>query len=132
MFCPVCGDAVENQAGLIEHTEKVHSKEEMQSFFQQQTPQVQIPTEILRAENFQKHYATNCAVNVTQFDIRIDVLNEKRELPVGERHPLFPVIQFFSEAQVIATPIGAKILHQQLGQAIEMLEKEIGKIEIPR
>jgi len=132
MFCPICGESVQNQAGLIEHTQKVHSQEEMQKFFQQQSPPVQLPTEILRSENFQKFYSTNWAVNVTQFDIRIDVMNEKREVPAGERHPVFPVIQFFSEAQVIATPIGAKILHQQLGQAIEMLEKQIGKIEIPR
>ena len=131
MFCPVCGESVQNQAGLIEHTQKVHSMEEMQDFFQQQTPHPQLPSEILRSENFQKHYATNWAVNVTQFDVRIDVFNERREAPAGERHPMLPVIQFFSEAQVIATPIGAKILHQQLGQAIEMLEKQIGKIEIP-
>ena len=132
MFCPICGESVKDQAGLLAHTQKVHSPEEMQNFFQQQTPQVQLPTEILRSENFQKFYSTNWAVNVTQFDIRIDVMNEKREVRAGERHPMFPVIQFFSEAQVIATPIGAKILHQQLGQAIEMLEKQIGTIEIPR
>ena len=132
MFCPVCGESVQDQAGLIEHTQKVHSEEEMQNFFQKQTPPVQLPTEVLRSENFQKHYATNWAVNVTQFDIRIDVFNERREAPAGERHPMLPVTQFFSEAQVIATPIGAKILHEQLGQAIRMLEKQIGKIEIPR
>ena len=132
MFCPVCGESVQNQAGLIEHTQKEHSVEEMQNFFQQQSPSVQLPSEILRTDNFQKYYATNWAVNVNQFDIRIDVFNERREAPAGERHPVLPVIQFFSEAQIIATPIGAKILHQQLGQAIEMLEKQIGKIEIPR
>lgn len=132
MFCPVCGESVIDQKGLIAHTQEKHTPQEMQNFFAKQTNQIQLPTELIRAENFSKFYATNMSVNVTQFDLRIDVMNERREAPAGERHPTLPVTQFFSEAQIIATPIAAKILHQQLGEALEMLEKEIGNIEIPK
>ena len=131
VYCPVCGEPVNDQKGYIKHTQEKHTPEEMQNFISQQTNSIQMPTELVRAENFSKFYATNMSVNVTQFDLRIDIMNERREVPAGGRHPTLPVVQFLSEAQIIATPIAAKILQQQLAEAIDMLEREIGVIEIP-
>lgn len=129
MYCPVCGDEVKNQQDLIEHTTKKHTPQEMSDFFSNQAS-IQPITEVIRGENFTKIYSTNWAINVTQHDIRIDIMNEKREHPAGTIHAL-PVVQFISESQIVSTPIAAKILWQRLGEAISRFEEVNGEIQIP-
>ena len=128
MYCPVCGAEVDDQLALVKHTQKVHTEEELNRFYQKNSPQVQMPTEIIRGENFYKIYATDWAINVTEFDLRIEILNEERVLPAGIKHRL-PVAQYISESQIIANPIAAKRLVKRLSDAIEQFEKN--SVNIP-
>ena len=130
MFCPMCGIEVKNNDLLI-HVEKSHSQEEFEEFINQNPPPNPLPlTQVIRGENFSKQYSTNWAVAVTEFDIRIDVMNERRTTPPSHGRP--ELVQFISEVQIISTPLSAKILLQRLEDAVELFEKKYGEISQPK
>jgi hypothetical protein len=125
----MCGIEVKNNDLLI-HVETSHSQEEFEEFITQNPPPNPLPlTQVIRGENFSKQYSTNWAVGVTEFDIRIDVMNERRTTPPSLGHP--ELVQFISEVQIISTPLSAKILLERLGEAVILFEEKFGEITQP-
>jgi len=127
MFCPVCGAKVDTPQGLIEHTQSVHSPEEMHDFLNQNKPVLPPQSIVNRGESFKKIYATDWIINLTSNDIRIEPINETREHPPGALHPQLPVLEFISESQIIATPVAAKSLLERLTEAIKLFEQQSQK-----
>ena len=130
MFCPLCGDEVDNSLYLI-HVAEVHSHQEMEDFMRSQQQQVAPITELSRGENFSKLYATRFSIQFTEYDFRIDVLNERRIHQTGTKHQIAEVHEFISESQLIVQPAAAKMLVQELSAAVQQFEDALGEIKNP-
>lgn len=79
-------------------------------------------SKIYRTPLFTKIYATNVKVFPTDVDIRVELLNEKRET---EDETIF-----YSDGLVMLTPEAAKKLSLELNITIENYENEKGEIKI--
>ena len=123
MYCPLCGEAVENDQ-FNEHMAANHTAEEFHSIMSPPQPSIQ---RIVRGENFYKIYATRFEIMETQYDFRIDVLNERRTLPQTLEHP--EIIEFISESQLIMPPLIAKRLHRSLSEVLARYEAHHGVLD---
>jgi len=85
--------------------------------------------EMTRGENFSKLYATRFNIQLTEYDFRLDVLNERRIHQPGAKHQIAEVHEFISESQLIIQPLAAKILVQELAEAINHFEEQFGEIK---
>lgn len=128
MFCPLCGDEVDDSQ-YLKHVAEVHSHEEMQDFMRSHQRKVEPIMEMTRGENFSKLYATRFNIQLTEYDFRLDVLNERRIHQPGAKHQIAEVHEFISESQLIIQPIAAKILVQELAEAINHFEEQFGEIK---
>ena len=131
MFCPLCGDEVDDSQ-YLKHVAEIHSHEEMQEFMRSHQPQVAPIMEMTRGENFTKLYATRFNIQLTEYDFRIDVLNERRIHQPGVKHQIAEVHEFISESQIIIQPIAAKMLIRELSAAVEQFEGQFGGIKLPQ
>lgn len=129
MFCPLCGDKIDDSQ-YLKHVADAHSPEEMQDFMQSQQHQAPAIPEITVGPNFCKIYATRFNISYTDYDLRLDLLNERRIHPPGSRHQIAEVHEFISESQIIIHPSAAKILVQHLSQAVQDFEKKYGEIKV--
>ena len=77
--------------------------------------------ERVRPEGFRKYYATNINCGYTNYDFRIEMMNEK--LKTGKDW------MYLVEALMILTPTAAKKLSKQLSESIKAYEKDHGKIK---
>ena len=95
---------------------------------QDQNPQ--ISERITRGQAFAKHYCTNVYLYHTEYDFRLDILNEQLEgvIPGPLGNPILRRDKI-SEAQVILQPHAAKILFEELKGAIQSYEEHFGQIE---
>lgn len=130
MFCPLCGVEVDDRH-YLKHVADDHSHKEMEDFMRSQQSQVAPIMELTRGENFMKLYATRFHIQLTEYDFRIDVLNEQRIHQPGAKHQIAEVHEFISESQLIIQPIAVKILVQELSAAVEQFEKQFGEINHP-
>jgi hypothetical protein len=130
LFCPLCGDEVDDSQ-YLKHVAEVHSHEEMQDFMRSHQRKVEPIMELTRGENFSKLYATRFNIQLTEYDFRLDVLNERRIHQPGAKHQIAEVHEFISESQLIIQPIAAKILVQELSAAVEHFEEQFGEIKHP-
>lgn len=130
MFCPLCGDEVEGSL-YLKHVTEVHSQKEMEDFMLSQQSQVAPIMELSRGENFSKLYATRFNIQFTEYDFRIDVLNERRIHQPGTKHQIAEVHEFISESQLIVQPAAAKMLVQELSAAVQQFEETLGEIKHP-
>ncbi len=130
MFCPLCGDEVDNSL-YLKHVTEVHSHQEMEDFMRSQQPQVAPIMELSRGENFSKLYATRFNIQFTEYDFRIDVLNERRIHQPGTKHEIAEVHEFISESQLIVQPAAAKMLVRELSAAVQQFEETLGEIKNP-
>ena len=130
MFCPLCGIAVDDSQ-YLKHVADVHSHKEMEDFMRSQQTQVAPIMELTRGENFMKLYATRFNIQLTEYDFRIDILNERRIHQPGAKHQIAEVHEFISESQLIIQPIAVKVLVQELSAAVEQFEKQFGEIKHP-
>ncbi len=128
MFCPLCGDEVDDSQ-YLKHVAEVHSHEEMQDFMRSHQRKVEPIMEMTRGENFSKLYATRFNIQLTEYDFRLDVLNERRIHQPGAKHQIAEVHEFISESQLIIQPLAAKILVQELAEAINHFEEQFGEIK---
>ena len=128
MFCPLCGDEVDDSQ-YLKHVAEVHSHEEMQDFMRSHQRKVEPIMEMTRGENFSKLYATRFNIQLTEYDFRLDVLNERRIHQPGAKHQIAEVHEFISESQLIIHPLAAKILVQELAEAINHFEEQFGEIK---
>ena len=128
MFCPLCGDEVDDSQ-YLNHVAEVHSHEEMQDFMRSHQRKVEPIMEMTRGENFSKLYATRFNIQLTEYDFRLDVLNERRIHQPGAKHQIAEVHEFISESQLIIQPLAAKILVQELAEAINHFEEQFGEIK---
>lgn len=71
-----------------------------------------------RTPYFQKHYATRVGVTLTDFDIRLDIMNEKFKDDVTNKEVLVV------EQMVILTPLAAKELSIELQRIIKHWEEK--------
>jgi hypothetical protein len=131
LFCPLCGDKVEDSQ-YLKHVADVHSHKEMEDFMRGQQSQVAPIMEMTRGENFTKLYATRFNIQLTEYDFRVDVLNERRIHQPGAKHQIAEVHEFISESQIIIQPIAVKLLVQELAAAVELFEKSFGEIKAPK
>ena len=83
-----------------------------------------------RSSTFAKHYCTNVHLYHTEYDFRLDVLNEQLEgvIPDPYRGRILRR-EKISEAQIILQPHAAKILFEELKGAIQSYEEHFGQIE---
>ena len=138
-FCPICGKGIANAQEQFDHLHE-HTPEEIQQYEakvkerQKEYMDAQINRENIfftRGGNFSKIYATEWAISLTDLDVRIDILNERRNHPPN---PLFPnknpPVEFIVENQIISPIISAKTLHIRLGELIQMYENQNGEIPI--
>ena len=125
MHCLICGEETDD---LNAHIQEHHEPMEVAEAFKQMMPDPQPSVQINRTSSFAKHYATNFHTELTRFDIRFQVMNERFTIPPGPGAPN-PIIQFQSESMVIATPTAAKTLLNQLEVAIQEYENTFGEIE---
>lgn len=90
----------------------------------------QIDERITRGQAFAKHYCTNVHLYHTEYDFRLDILNEQLEgvIPGPLGNPILRR-EKISEAQVILQPHAAKILFEELKGAIKSYEEHFGQIE---
>ena len=124
MFCPLCGVEVDDTQ-YLKHVAEVHTPEQMQNFMRShQKPQPIM--ELTRGENFSKFYATRFNIQLTEYDFRIDVLNERRIHQPGSKHQIAEVHEFISESQLIIQPIAVKMLVEELAAAVEQFEGQFG------
>ena len=128
MFCPLCGDEVDDSQ-YLKHVAEVHWHEEMQDFMRSHQRKVEPIMEMTRGENFSKLYATRFNIQLTEYDFRLDVLNERRIHQPGAKHQIAEVHEFISESQLIIQPLAAKILVQELAEAINHFEEQFGEIK---
>ncbi len=128
MFCPLCGDEVDDSQ-YLKHVAEAHSHEEMQDFMRSHQRKVDPIMEMSRGENFSKLYATRFNIQLTEYDFRLDVLNERRIHQPGAKHQIAEVHEFISESQLIIQPLAAKILVQELAEAINHFEEQFGEIK---
>lgn len=70
-----------------------------------------------RAPYFQKHYATRVGVSRTEFDIRLEMMNEKFKDEDNQTDV------FVIDQMVILTPLAAKELSEQLHKIVIEWEK---------
>ena len=131
MFCPLCGDEIEGSL-YLKHVAEVHSPQEMEDFMRSQQSQVAPIMELSRGENFSKLYATRFNIQLTEYDFRIDVLNERRIHQPGSKHQIAEVHEFISESQLIIQPIAVKMLVEELAAAVEQFEGQFGEIKHPQ
>ena len=91
---------------------------------------LQIDERITRSPAFAKHYCTNVQLYHTEYDFRLDVLNEQLEgvMPDPFRGSVLRR-EKISEAQIILQPHAAKILFEELKGAIQSYEEHFGQIE---
>ncbi|GEM_PF-3426824 len=130
MFCPLCGAEV-NDSEYLKHVADDHTHKEMEDFMRSQQTQVAPILEMTRGENFTKLYATRFHIQLTEYDFRVDILNERRIHQPGAKHQIAEVHEFISESQIIIQPIAAKALVQELAAAVEQFEKSFGEIKAP-
>jgi hypothetical protein len=123
----VCGENIED---IQKHTQENHDQEDFEKAMGAMMPDLEPIVQTVRGENFHKQYATNWDVGYSEFDFRIDVMNERRNHPVGVLDPLREVIQLISEGQIIATPVAVKSLIERLSMAVEEFEKQFGTIQV--
>jgi len=71
-----------------------------------------------RAPYFQKYYATRIGVTMTEYDIRLDVMNEK----IRDESSLKDI--FIIDQMIILTPLAAKELSEQLQSIIKQWEEK--------
>ena len=118
-YCSICAEEIgENAEDFDAH---MHSKH----------PELTQPqTLIKKGQNFSKHYATNDNFFHTQYDFRIDILNDREVSPPT---PFAPrgIVTLISETQIILNPTGAKLLLTHLEGAIKSFEDRFGPIELP-
>ena len=131
MYCPLCGDEVEDSR-YLEHVAEAHSQKEMEDFMRSQQSQIAPIMELSRGENFTKLYATRFNIQFTEYDFRIDVLNERRIHQPGTKHQIAEVHEFISESLLIVQPTAAKELVQHLTAAVQQFEETLGEIKHPR
>ncbi len=91
---------------------------------------IAIDERITRSSTFAKHYCTNVHLYHTEYDFRLDILNEQLEgvIPGPLGNPILRR-EKISEAQVILQPHAAKILFEELKGAIQSYEEHFGQIE---
>jgi hypothetical protein len=127
----VCGEEVEDGT-LPEHAQENHTPDEFQKVWGSMLPNLDPIVRKIRGENFLKQYATGCEVGFSEFDFRIDIMNERLNHPPGTfpESPHQEVIHLISEGQVIVTPNAAKALVRDLGKKVEEFEELFGTIRI--
>ena len=69
-----------------------------------------------RAPYFQKHYATRVVVSQTEYDLRLELMNEKIKTEDT------PEEIFIIDQMIILTPLAAKELSEQLEKVIKQWE----------
>ncbi|MFL2979011.1 MAG: DUF3467 domain-containing protein [Candidatus Poseidoniales archaeon] len=91
---------------------------------------IPIDEHITRSGTFAKHYCTNVHLYHTEYDFRLDILNEQLEgVVTGPFGNNILRREKISEAQVILQPHAAKILFEELKGAIQSYEEHFGQIE---
>jgi hypothetical protein len=89
-------------------------------------PSVKEGAPVERPVSFNKIYATNVLVGMTEHDIRVEFFNERILEKFDEDEEKWVYI---SEAMTILTPLAAKRLRSALTKKINEYEKKYGKIK---
>lgn len=98
------------------------TEQDQEDFQEECEEEILKENKIYRTPLFTKIYTTNIKVFQTDVDIRIELLNEKRETKEET--------VFYSDGLVILTPEAAKKLSLELNEMIQKYETENGEIKI--
>ena len=107
--------------------------EEQQTINENNSNQLDVQERITRGETFAKHYCTSVNLFHTEYDFRLDILNEQIEsLAPNILGKMVKIREKISESQIILQPHAAKILFEELKGAIQSYEEHFGQIEDKR